>query len=114
MDTQDRLAHYRDLIESTLLDYTTIPYAYGEITIRPSFDRIHDQYLLINVGWDRERRIHGCLVHIEIMNHKIWIQRDGTEAGVATALVEAGIPKDQIVLGFRPPEIRQHTEYAVA
>jgi XisI protein len=48
------------------------------------------------------------------MNDKIWIQRDGTEAGIAIALVEASIPKDQIVLGFRPPEIRRHTDYAIA
>lgn len=114
MATQDQLTRYRSVIEATLMDYTTIPYAYGEIATRPSFDRGHDQYLLVNVGWDHERRIHGCLVHIEILNDKIWIQRDGTEAGIANALVEAGIPKDQIVLGFRPPEIRQHTEYAVA
>lgn len=114
MATADQLARYRDIIETTLLDYTTIPYAYGEIAIRTSFDRAHDQYLLVNVGWDDERRIHGCLVHIEIMDDKLWIQRDGTEAGVANILVEAGIPKDQIVLGFRPPDIRRHTEYAVA
>ncbi|MGB0387815.1 MAG: element excision factor XisI family protein [Ardenticatenaceae bacterium] len=25
----------------------------------------------------------------------------------------AGIPKNQIVLGFQPPDIRPHTEFAV-
>ena len=34
--------------------------------------------------------------------------------GVAEELVQAGIPKSHIVLGFRPPEVRKHTEYAVA
>ncbi|HBE21081.1 MAG TPA: hypothetical protein DEG17_05475 [Cyanobacteria bacterium UBA11149] len=28
-------------------------------------------------------------------------------------LVAAGIPKDRIVLGFHPPEIRHDTEYAI-
>ncbi|MBC8236283.1 XisI protein [bacterium] len=28
-------------------------------------------------------------------------------------LVEAGIPKEQIVLGFRSPSLRQYTPYAV-
>ena len=59
-------------------------------------------------------RVHSCLVHIDLINEKIWIQQDNTEEGVATELVRAGIPKDQIVLGFRPPEVRQYTDYAVA
>jgi hypothetical protein len=58
--------------------------------------------------------VHGCLVHIDILDGKLWIQRDGTEQGIATELVAAGIPKDAIVLAFHPPEIRPHTEYAVA
>ncbi len=65
-------------------------------------------------GWHDPRRIHGCLIHIDIINGKVWVQRDGTEHGIATELVAAGIPKDHIVLGFHPPEVRQHTEYAVA
>ncbi len=45
---------------------------------------------------------------------KIWIQRDGTEEGIAADLERAGIPKEHIVLGFRPPELRPYTGYAVA
>jgi XisH protein len=33
----------KSFTNASLLDYTTIPYAYGEIAIRPSFDRVHDQ-----------------------------------------------------------------------
>ena len=40
--------------------------------------------------------------------------RDGTEHGIAVDLTAAGIPKEYIVLGFREPELRQYTEYAVA
>ncbi|MHC5722687.1 MAG: element excision factor XisI family protein [Nostoc sp.] len=47
----------------------------------------------------RERRIHGCLVHIDLIDGKIWIQRDGTEEGIAADLERAGIPKEHIVLG---------------
>jgi len=51
---------------------------------------------------------------IDIINGKIWIQRDGAEQGVAPDWVRAGIPKESIVLAFRPPEVRKPTEYAVA
>ncbi len=110
----DSLETYRDLIEKILSEYAAIPYAYGDIQQRAVFDRKRDQYLLVNVGWHNERRVHGCLVHIEIINGKIWIQYDGTEDGIATELVRAGVPKDRIVLAFHPPDVRPYTEYAAA
>ncbi len=47
------------------------------------------------------------------INGKIWIQHDGTESGIADELEEAGIPKNKIVLGFRSPDVRKYTGYAV-
>ena len=44
---------------------------------------------------------------------KIWIQRDSAKHGVAPELIRARIPKERIVLVFRLPEVRKHTEYAV-
>ncbi len=105
---------YRQLIETTLLEYTRIPYAYGDIRTEAVFDCDHDRYLLLTVGWDNGLRVHTCLVHIDLIDDKVWIQRDNTEVGIARELVQAGIPKDHIVLGFRPPEVRQYTEYAIA
>ncbi|MEH2375086.1 element excision factor XisI family protein [Nostoc sp.] len=58
--------------------------------------------------------MHGCLVHIDIINNKIWIQRDSTEYGMSNEFVNAGIPKNQIVLAFQPADIRQYTEFAVS
>jgi hypothetical protein len=108
------LEHYRQLIERTLTAYAQIPYAYGDIQIQTVFDRESDHYLLMLVGHEGVRRVHGCLVHVDIIDGKIWIQRDGTEQGIARDLLEAGVPKDRIVLAFRSPEMRQHTEFAVA
>jgi hypothetical protein len=45
---------------------------------------------------------------------KLWIQRDGTEHGIAKELLQAGVSKDQIVLAFKPPEVRRLTDSAVA
>ena len=35
------------------------------------------------------------------------------EDGIAEELINAGIPKSDIVLGFHEPEIRQYTGFAV-
>lgn len=110
----DRLDSYRQTIRRILTEYAQIPYAHGDIQIEPVFDDESDRYLLMILGRENDRRVHGCLVHVDIINGKIWIQRDGTERGIANELVEAGIPKDQIVLGFRSAEVRKHTDFAVA
>jgi hypothetical protein len=52
-------------------------------------------------------------MHIDIKNGKIWIQHDGTEVGIATILLEEGVPKDDIVLAFHSPDMREFTEFAV-
>ncbi len=52
------------------------------------------------------------MIHIDIINGKIWIQCDFTEEGVANELVELGVPKTDIVLGFRSPHMRQFTGFA--
>ncbi|MHB1558094.1 MAG: element excision factor XisI family protein [Isosphaeraceae bacterium] len=103
----------RDLIERVLTDYAQYPYAYGEIERQLVFDRQRDHYLLMSVGWHKHR-IHGCVIHIDLIDGKFWIQRDGTEQGVAGDLEAAGIPKDRIVLGFKSEKVRPHTGYAVA
>ena len=84
------LERYRQIIETILTEYAQIPYAYGDIQTETVFDRPHDRYLLVNVGWDKGQRVHGTLVHIDIINGKLWIQRDGTEHGIAKEFVRTG------------------------
>lgn len=109
----DKLETYRQILQKILTDYAEIPYAYGELNSKLIVSQDANDYLLITQGWENDVRVHACLVHLEIIDNKIWIQRDGTEDGIANELVVAGIPKEQIVLAFHPPEIRQYTEYAV-
>jgi hypothetical protein len=49
-----------------------------------------------------------------LRDDKVWIQYDDTEEGIATDLVSSGIDKNDIVLGFRHPKIRQQTGFAIA
>jgi hypothetical protein len=77
-------------------------------------DPERNHYEVIHVGWDGVRRMHGCLVHIDIIDEKVWMQYDGTSSPVADVLLAAGMPREAIVLGFQPPELRQYTGFAVA
>lgn len=111
----DKLEKYRNIIERILTEHANQPYSYGEIRSQTVFDRDRDQYLLVDVGWNNQRfRVHGALVHVEIIDGKFWIQYDGIEDGIATDLELAGVPKSDIVLAFHEPELRKYTDYAVA
>ena len=104
----------RKLIESILMEHARIPFAHGDTEIETVFDREKGRFLVMLVGWEGIRRDHGCLVHVDMIDGKFWIQRDGTEYGIARELVEAGVPKKRIVLAFRSPEMRRLTDFAVA
>ena len=108
----DTLEKYRRTVQEIIKKYAEVPYSYGNILSQTVFDRETDRYLLMIAGREGVRRVHGCLVHIDIIGNKIWIQRDGTEDGIASELLKAGVPKDHIVLGFRSPEMRKHTDFA--
>ncbi len=110
----DTLEKYRQIIRNVLTPYAQIAYANVDVRNLTAFDSDSDQYAILSEGWDRQCHYHGCLIHIEIRNGKVWVQRDGTEEGVATELVEAGIPKSDIVLGFHEPSVRPHTGFAIA
>jgi hypothetical protein len=109
----DKLNLYRQHIESLLQEYSHYTPSYGQVEIEAIIDSAHDHYQLMSVGWNESQRIHGCLLHIDIKQGKIWIQHDGTEEGIAARLVEAGVPKEDIVLAFHAPYKRRYTEFAV-
>jgi XisI protein len=121
MSAKDRYGDYameslegdRSLIESILIEYTKIPYAYGDFQTEAIFDRVRDRYVLMNVGWDDGKRVHGSLIHVDIIDGKFWIQRDGIEHGIVTELLDAGIPKERIVMAYKPIERRRLMEFAV-
>ena len=103
-----------DLIEGILTEETRVPVSYGEIDLYIVFDRAQGHYLLMAVGWEGHKRVHAPLIHVDIIEGKIWIQHDGTERGVARDLEAAGIPKDHIVLAFQHINRRRHGDYAAA
>ena len=109
----DKIANYRQVITQVLTEYTAIPYKYGNLACELIISQDENRFLLITQGWEKDTRVHGCLVHLDIINNKIWIQRDSTEEGIATDLEAAGILKSDIVLAFHPQRLRKYTEYAV-
>ena len=107
-------ARYREIIRQLLTEWAAVPYATKGIQSRTLFDESQDRYAVISEGWLGNERVLDIILNLEIINGKVWIQADNTDIVIARKLEEKGIPKSDIVLGFRSPEMRPYTEYAVA
>jgi hypothetical protein len=105
---------YRQYIQHLLTERAkraSRPQNAQEYEVQTIFDTEQDHYQLLYVGWRGNKRNFGCILHLDIKNGKIWIQHDGTEIGIANQLVEMGVPKQDIVLAFHEPEVRQFTDF---
>lgn len=110
----DKLIQFYTIIYPILKEYADLPYSCQTLDHKLIVSDDKKDYLLMTIGWENDVKIHGCLVHLEVIKNKIWIHRDGLEDGIANDLVRAGIPKSEIVLGFHPLEVRHLTEFAVS
>jgi hypothetical protein len=109
----DRLARYREIVRRLIEEYASYKPSHGRIETEAIVDPEKDHYEVMHVGWDGVRRVHGSVVHIDIIGGKVWIQYDGTTRPVAEELVSAGIPREDIVLAFHPADLRPLTDFAV-
>lgn len=72
-----------------------------------------DHFELMSHGFEGRRRGHQLLFHLDIIDGKVWVQYDGTDRPIAEELVRAGIPREDIVLGEKPADVRPFTGYGV-
>lgn len=112
----DKLMEYPKLIKSLLTDYVKLCNRHPNPDIETFLivDESKGHYLWMNLGWQNGARITDITVYVRIRDGKFWIEEDWTENGIATDLVRAGIPKEDIVLAFHEPKMRQYTDFAVA
>ncbi len=110
----DRLDKYRQIVRNVVEDYARCKPSHGEVETEAIVDPTKDHYEVMHVGWEGQRRIHGTVIHLDIIGGKVWIQYDGTNRPVADELLAAGIPREDIVLGFHPANVRPLTDFAVS
>jgi hypothetical protein len=112
----DKVAQYQQSIINVLNEQPALIHqsADEDVRTRPLYDLVHHQYMLYRLGWMGKTRVSSVLVYVRLENGKIWIEEDWTEAGIAADLIQAGVPPEEIVLGFRHPLVRPLTEFAMA
>jgi hypothetical protein len=108
----DKLTKYRQYIQQLLTEESQGDTLGGDIIESETvFDLVNDRYLLIDLGWKGHKRIYNCVLHLEIREDKIWIQRNQTDTLIADKLIAKGVVKDDIILGLQPPTIREYSDF---
>jgi len=103
---RDKLTNYQQIVQQLLMGYAESKPAYGEIEVETIFDTQRNHYQIVHLGWQHKRWVHHCVI-------QIWIFYNLTEHDIAADLVDLGVPKQDIVLGFYPPFMREMSDYAV-
>jgi hypothetical protein len=112
----ENLTHYQNLVKQFMTEFAAIvnkkytPNLYTPVI----FDDEHSQYIMLRVGWLKQEHVHRTLLHVCLRDGHFWIEEDWTEEGIATYLLSKGVPRENIVLAFHPPEMRPLTDFAVA
>ncbi|MGI0480959.1 XisI protein [Geminocystis sp. CENA526] len=109
----DKLTKYSQLVKEILTEYSQYKPANDQLEIQSIFDEEKGHYQVITFGWEEQKYVHYCLIHIDLKGDKIWIQWNMTEKDIAEELVRLGVEKQNIVIGFHPPLMRKLTDYAV-
>ena len=107
----DKLEEYKEIIKQLILDYAKIKPAYGDIDEEVVFDEERGHYELLSIGWNGTKRVHFTVFHLDIKDGKVWLQKNATDLDIGEELVEAGIPREHIVLGLVLPQSRKLTKY---
>jgi hypothetical protein len=107
----DRL-DYAALLEQLIVQHQSD--APKELEQQVILDKERGHYQLLSLGWRGSERVYHVLLHVDLKDNKFWIQQDYTQPSMTDLLLEAGVPKSNIVLGFQPPYARALMDFAQA
>ena len=115
ISTMDKTLTYQKVILDLLNEYASVEKVLTpEVKSQVVIDTVNHHYQLLSVGWHRQQFVYVTAFHFDIIDGKIWIQKNNTDVLIADELMERGVPSTDIVLGFIAPNVRQYSGFAVA
>ena len=109
-----KVKKYQKIILDILKDYEKVRYSNINAENRLIADKENHRYQVVTIGWDGRKFVHDCPMHFDIIDGKIWVQRNMTEVDLERIFRENGVPNSDIVIGFLSPKMREYGDYAVA
>jgi hypothetical protein len=111
----DSLKKYQEATVSLLEEYAAIkPANMPDIQHQILADRERNHFALIRLGWTQGKFVYHCVMHFDIIEGKVWLQQNWTDQDLAEELIQKGVSRQDIVLGFVPPYARTHSGFTAA
>ncbi len=86
----ERLNKYREIIRTFLANSIAPSSNDPNFETQLICDTDHDHYQLVSLGWQGHRRFYSVLIHLDIKDGKVWIQKNDTDRLIAQELVALG------------------------
>lgn len=100
----DKITHYKQIARRIVQEVAALDPSTGDVENQLIVDDERGHYMLHMAGWQKASRFYGSLVHIDVKSDgTVWLQHDGTDLIIARWLVNYGVDKADIVLGFHAP-----------
>ena len=111
----DTLKKYSDII-TTVLENFVAERKNNRSEVQTLFlcDATNKHFQILRMSWRNGQQVFNVIFHIDIINDKIWLQRNMSDYDIIGDIEAQGVPKTDIVLAFHTPAMRLHTGYAVA
>ncbi|MGH9801107.1 MAG: XisI protein [Blastocatellia bacterium] len=112
----DKMTKYRETVKQILTEHVDISRRQAAPDVEKLLiaDDEHGHYIWLRLGWKNGQRQNSPVIQARVKDGKIWVEEDWTDICFVEQLLEAGVPKEDIVLAFHAPELREYTEFAVA
>ena len=111
----DKITKYQQILGDILKEYAQIKKSYKpDVKYQTLMDKEDNHYVLLSIGFDKQRFVYNTVFHFDIINGKVWLQQNNTDVLIADELEERGVLKSDIVLGFVPPQARSFLGFAMA
>jgi hypothetical protein len=111
----DKTIKYQQAILQLFDEYDNFWGRSGGLQNRIIADTRQNAFVLIAFGWQNEETYtHLLCFHIEIINGKVWVRENNTEALIVNELIEKGVASEDIILGFIESEASDYPHLAAA
>lgn len=105
----DRLTQNKQAVKQLLLEVSsTMPTEDKGVENQLIIDEERGHFLIFGVGWELNKWFYATFLHIDVKeNGNVWLQHNGTDLDMIAWLHRLGVPKQEIVLGFHSPSVRE-------
>lgn len=110
----NKITHYLTILTEWLDEFATRMNGGRSSEYELIADDKHHHYQVIRTGWHKDVFEYNVVFHFQIKpSGKVWLLVNNTDLLVTDDLIERGIPKSDIVIGFLPEFMRSYSGFAV-